>query len=316
MNKVKLIIFVFLFFTTGCLNYTELNDIGIINSIGINKKGNNYIININMLTPTEKDLQNNNVYEIESNSLNEAFDKLYLKTSKQTNLSHLELLILSNNLTKDDYDNIKDFFINRTDSRNTFNVIMLENYTRENVFKFTQEEINNLISTNNSEDGLVSPKSFDEMLEDILSIKISYIPLIEIHENMNILGYKSIYEKNKTLSKKESIAYNFITNKIKRATIVDNETNIKIDKSITNIKINKDIITININSTIMSNDSNQSITEKYNKLLKSYINDFINKYYQDYFYKLIEKYTYNKYKAKDIKFIINIKSKYNMEVYK
>ena len=94
MKKINLVIILILIFLTGCLNYTELNDIAIINTIGINKINNEFIININMLTPTKKDLDSNKSFKIKSKNISEAFDKLYLQTSKDINLSHLELLVL------------------------------------------------------------------------------------------------------------------------------------------------------------------------------------------------------------------------------
>ena len=315
MKKINLLIILILICTTGCLNYTELNDIGIINTIGINKEDNNYIIDINMLTPTEKDLEKDKVYQIEAKSLNEAFDKLYLKTSKKINLSHLELMILSNNLNKYDYDNLKDFFINRTDTRNTFNVVILENYNSDNLFLYTQEEINNLILTNYLEDGLVSQKTFDELIEDILSIQESYLPAIEINKDMTILGYQKVYKNNKLLSKEDSIAYNFITNKINKCIISDKDTNIRINKSNTIIDISKNIITININSTILTNESNNNIKDKYNKIMKAYIENLLKNNDLELFKDLIKKHNHNK-SITNIKYKINIKSKYNMEVYK
>ena len=106
MKKIKYIIIVILFTLTGCLNYVELNDIGIINVIGIDKDNDGYVININMVTPTGDDLEKSTTYEVFASTLEEAFDRLYLLTSKKINLSHLELVMFSKNLDKTDYKNI------------------------------------------------------------------------------------------------------------------------------------------------------------------------------------------------------------------
>ena len=81
MKKIKYIIIVILFTLTGCLNYVELNDIGIINVIGIDKDNDGYVININMVTPTGDDLEKSTTYEVFASTLEEAFDRLYLLKS-------------------------------------------------------------------------------------------------------------------------------------------------------------------------------------------------------------------------------------------
>lgn len=318
MNKIKyIIITLVLTITTGCLNYIELNDIGIINTIGIDKKEEKYIIDINMLTPTINNSEENTTYEVIASTLEEAFDKLYLLTSKNINLSHLELILLSKNLNSNDYDNITKFFLNRDDSRNTFPIIIVENYKSENIFKHTADEINSLIETNSKDDGIVSKKTFDELSEDIININISYVPTIKIDENIEILGYRSIYSENKLLSMRESISYNFLTNRISKCNLVDENLNIKIDQSITTMSINKNKIKITINSTLNNYTDRSDITDFYNKTLKTYLEEFIENNDLEYLRDLIKKYNYNYYKNhkdENIKFKVIVESKLNKEV--
>lgn len=319
MKKIKILLIIILITLTGCLNYTELNDIGVINTIGISKTNDNYIINVNMLTPTTNNLEKNKPYKTEAPSLNQAFDKLYLLTSKNINLSHLELLILDPKLKKEDYDNIKEFFLNRIESRNTFKTVIVENYDDKNIFKYTSEEINSLITTNTKEDGIVISKTFDEILEDILNTSISYIPTININNNIEILGYRSIYKEEKLLSLKESLSYNFLTNKINKCNLVDDNLNIKVDKTNTSIKINKNNITLKITSTLTNYGKIENIENIYNETIKKYLYDFVNTNDIEYFWNLIKKYDYNYYKNKKenkINFKIDISSKENKEAYK
>jgi len=316
MKKINSLIILLLFFITGCTNYTDINDIGIINTLGIDKNDKNYIININMLTPNIDNLEKNKTYQVEAPSLNEAFDKLYLLTSKDINLSHLELLIISNKIKKDDYDNISSFFLNREDSRNNFNVVILENYKKETIFKFDSKDINSLIKTNHNEDGIIAPKTFDEVIEDILNINISYIPTINIKENIEILGYRSIYKEEKLLTLRESISYNFLTNKIIKCNLVDENLNIKIDKSTTTLQVNKNKISINIDSTLTNYGKSKEPVKEYNYILKKYISEYLENNNLEYFFNIIKKYNYKYYKNKNdkkIDFDIIIEGKLNKE---
>lgn len=318
MKRLKYILVLISFILTGCLNYVELNDIGIINVIGIDKNNNGYIININMLTPTTDLLNKSTTYEVESKTLEEAFDKLYLLTSKKINLSHLELVMFSKSLEKKDYNNITRFFLNRNDSRNTFPTVIVENYDKNKIFNITANDINSLIETNSKDDGIVSVKTFDELTEDILNLNISYIPCIKINDKVEILGYRSIYEESKLLTIKESISYNFLINKISKCNFVDEVINIKIDSSNTKIAINQNKITINISSILTNYANKKDVTEFYNDTLLKYLEEFLESNNLNYFYNLIKKYDYNYYKNNkniDIEFKINIESKLNKEVW-
>lgn len=309
MNKIiKIALLIFLILLTGCINYTELNNIAIIDSIGISYVDNNYILDVNMISKNDNDKTN---YRTTSKSLENAFDKIYTLTSKKTNLSHIELLLLDENLNKENYDNIIKFINNQIDSRNTFNVVMLKNYSKTDINKINALEINNLIDTNNKYDGLVKKKTIDEMISDILNDKESYIPIINIDKEIEILGYERIYTNKIILSKEDSIAYNFITDKINKCNLVTNDLNIIIDSSKTTYKINKNEITFSIFSTIY-NYNEDNIKNNYEKLINKYINDYLkNNINSLYFKNLIKKHNYEYYKNnknKSIKYKIIIKA--------
>ena len=312
-NKILIIfaILVTLFTTTSCINYAELNEIGIINSMGINKKNDKYIINVNMLTPNENSINKSIKYETSGSSITDAFNNLYLTTSKKVNLSHIELLILSKNLEKEDYINIKDFFLSQKNSRNNFNIIILENYSESNIFKYNTIDINNLIVTNSKEMGIVFPKTFDEVIQDILNINKSYIPTIKIEKEIKILGYRIVFNDEKLLSVEESNTFNFLLNKINKCNFTYKNTNIKVESNITRIDINNNIININIFSTI-SGETKEYLNGIYINILKDHINKFINNNDLEYFYNLVKKYNKNnKYTKNNLVFNININPKTN-----
>lgn len=304
MKKIIFLLVSVLFLTTGCISYTELNDIGIVNAIGIDKINNKYEITINMLIPEGDNIEQTKQFKTSSTNLDEAINNLYSKSLRKIYLSHVDLLLLSDNLEKNDYDDIINLFFNRNDSRNTFSTVIVKDYNTKNIFKTKPDNINSLIKVNSEENGLVKIKQFDEIVKDILEKDISYVPIIELKEEPNILGYKSIYSNNKILSNKESLAYNFITNNINQATIISKKENInfKINSSITNIKVKENNINIDINSniTILSNDTNiknqKEIKNIYEKELKDIINNYIENNELSYFYNLVKKYDYNYYK--------------------
>ena len=57
MKYIKLILLLLvIFLTTGCVSYTELNELGIIDMILIDKDNDNYIVTINMITPSKDEI--------------------------------------------------------------------------------------------------------------------------------------------------------------------------------------------------------------------------------------------------------------------
>lgn len=298
--KKFILIFILLLFITGCVSYSDLNELGIIDMIVIDKINNEYVVSINMLLPTENDLENKKNYMSKNSSLNECINQLYLSTTKKISFSHLELLILTPNLEKNDYDEIINLFLNRVDSRNTFNTVIIDN--TDKILNYKSKDINDLININNEHEGTVSIKQFDQIIKDILEFDISYIPKIKIEDEIIIEGYQSVYYQNKLLSQEESIGYNLITNKITKLLFTVDEIGFITEQALTNIKVNNNKITININTTyqITNNDSNTNndneIEKKYKEEIKKYIMCYLNNNPHNYFYNLIKKHDYKYFK--------------------
>lgn len=320
MIKIKKLIILFIFillFIPGCINYTELNDIGIVNMIGINKIDKNYEVTINMIIPTNDNKNNTKSFKVKAPSLDLCFNNLYEKSLRKISLSHLDLLLLSPTLEKKDYDEVINLFLNRSDSRNTFSTVILKNYKDINNLNLIPEDINSLLKVNNKEFGITQTKQFDEVVKEILELKESFIPLIEINKDINILGYMGIYNIDKTLNKKESLALGFITNNINNTYILnkDNDINFKVNSNITRIKINKNNIKIIINSniSILSNGNNIKDTKKLENIYKEELTNMLDNYIKNnshkYFYNLVEKYEnsfYKNNKLKKLNFIYEI----------
>lgn len=307
-----LLILLFSFTLTGCVSYSELNELGIIDMVLIDKEEDNYKVTINMLIPKEDDLENSKIYTATSTSLNECLNQLYLSSTKKISFSHLELLVLTPNIERRDYDKITNLFLKRVDSRNTFSTIITS--TPDKLLKYQSKDINNLININSEEEGIVTIKQFDSIIKDILEMGISYVPRVKIEEDIIIEGYQSIYEENKLLSKEESIGYNFITNQITESLFTEDNIGFKITNSRTDLKVNKNKITIKVTSTyqIMSNSSikDKEKTEKiYNQKIKEYLNAFLKNNPYHYFYQLIEKFNYPYYHSHN-----NIKLEFSIQL--
>ena len=307
-------------FIAGCSSYVELNDIGIVNMVGISKNKDNYVVNINMIIPLEDGKNRIKSYSSEDKNLSKAINKLYEKSLRKIYLSHVDLLILSDNLDKNDYLNIINLFLNRNDSRNTFSTVVAKDYDVNSISKVDPDDINSLLEVVSKDSGTTKLKQFDEMVQDILEYNSSYVPYLDINKEDAVLGYKKVYSSFKNITKKDSIAYNFITNNITSTNLVsEDKINFHINKNNTKVMINNNTITININSDINIENYNNKLSDNdykkiYSELISNYLDDFIKGNDLDYFYNLIKKYNYSYYvnhKDIDINFKYKITSSIN-----
>lgn len=289
MKKTKLVIFILfigliLIVITGCSN-NEINNIMIIDSIGIDKDNDKYLMSFNTYIGDDK----YEVITIKVDSLDKSFEDIYLQANKKIYLSHLNLLFLSSNLDNLDITNIINTFNNKSDLRGSFQVIMVDDYNKD-ILKENSLDIINLIKNNHHEIGSISPTSFNNIVSNYLDMGISYIPVI--NHNLNIIGTHSLFDEYSFYNIDESKYLNLVLDKSNDLILnIDNEE-VKVRDIDIFYQINNSNIKIKIYMKYISNL--EEIT------IKNYILDNINKFLNseinlNYFKSLIKKYDYSNY---------------------
>lgn len=286
MKKILILFLSTLFILTGCTNYTELNDLSIINEIGIEKENSIYKVTISVVDTNHYENDDNykkNIYEATGMNLTDAFNNLYLYLDKEIYIHHLETLLLSNTLNHEDIDNINTYFNNIKNNRNSFTLVYTDSSIKDVLS--TDKSINSLIETNSNNYFLVYPLTYETYLKTLYEKKYSFIPTIRYTDkDLTVVGYSYFY-KNKhinLLTQEDNLSYNIINNHI-------NTINLSIDKNYysissldTTLNINSNKTNINISSLIYSKDTDY--INKYNTYIKKIIDNFINKYgyYKEY----------------------------------
>ena len=119
----KIIILLTILFLTGC-DYKELNDLGIVSSIGIDKKDDSFKICLEVLN-TDKKNSKNIIYYSSGKTLNEAINKVNNKSYKKIYGGHLNQIIVSEEATND-FDHIIDTFIRLTEVKDEIDMFISE----------------------------------------------------------------------------------------------------------------------------------------------------------------------------------------------
>ena len=118
------------------------------------------------------------------------------------------------------------------------------------------------------------------------NFNLSYIPVII---NNEVVGYKTIYEEEKLLSKDESITLNFIFNKINNISLLINDKSEKLEDCSSIYKNDNNNLSLTI--TCSYHGKNEKEIKHY---LENNINSFLNNNKNNYFNYLKEKYGINK----------------------
>ena len=192
MKKVIIIIIaiITLVYVNGGQNYTELNDLAIIKSIGIDYENNKYTLYAEIIDEiTQNNLPKTKVIKSSDNNIKNVFNdiKLYL--------SHIDLLIISETLNNNNYQEIIDYFLESKEIRNDFMCVFSNEI--ENVLENSKyDEVEEIITTNKDSKNIINV-TFEEIIKDFLnkkSFKASYITYDnEIKFTNNVL-----YQNNKT----------------------------------------------------------------------------------------------------------------------
>ena len=259
---MKKIFILFILLLSGCSDYKELNNLAIVNTIGIDKKDNNYKLCIEVLN-TDKENGKNKIYYSTGKTINEAINKVNNKSPKIIYGGHLDKIIVSKDILNDKKIDIVDSFFRLTEVKDEFDFFVTKDNDACDIVKSLSKLPNNSSSRlqkNSKENRSTSSyTNIDVFISNYLKTGIDpVISVLNIKDNEVYIDNIAITKNGKVikyLDTKESIGYNLIRNEIDKISIPisykDKYSTIKINKSTTKNKViknnNKYIIEININ---------------------------------------------------------------------
>ena len=293
MKKI-LIIILTLLLCTGCFDYKEINDLAIINAIGVDYENDEYVITLEILNDQiDKDSSKITSYTKvgHGKNLTSAIENAADKLSKQLIFNHIKLMILSKSIIEEKFENIIDLFLRNTYFRENFYVISATKNKPETLLNHTTNEapIASTAITDTLESIRYSSntnvlKKFDEMVEEVITYGIdTCFSNITLKDNEFIVDGMSIfnnYSYKSNLSNEYVKIYNLLTDNFDRPTYTINYDNLSFTTAINNGKINAEIksgtinVTGNLMGRIIDNDPKYNIRDPKN--LEKIDNDFTN----------------------------------------
>lgn len=299
MKKI-LILIMLLFTLTGCYDYKEINDLAIISAIGVDYQDEAYITTLEVLNDNEeKDSAKLTSYikigtgKTLTSAVEDAADKL----PKQVTLNHVKLMILSNSIASEKFQNIMDFFLRNTYFRENFYVVSSMDNAPDEVLATTTENspiasiaITSILENMDYSSNTNILKKFNEINEEIITFGtdtcFSNITLDDKDFLVDGMVIFSNYDYKGKLASEEVKLYNILRNNFDRPSISKDYEGKFFTVAINdgNTKLNIDKGYINITGTLMGrildNEVNFNIKKKdvLAQLDKDFSNELNNKF--------------------------------------
>lgn len=240
-RKKWLWLFPMFFLLTGCYNYRELNDLGIVSAVSIAKEEDEYVLTVEVVNPKkQQDSSSANepdfvIYTSKGKSLQEAFRKVVKESPSKLYGGQIDILIINEDTAKEDLSSVMGFFARDPEIRSEFYVLIGKS---EDVLKVTTPLIN--VSSQNILDSLKANNQYygaSNLItyHDLISVYLNKrqeiaLPTIESigntevgedienisstkSESNSIISSMAVFKDNQLvgyLSEQESIFYNVV----------------------------------------------------------------------------------------------------------
>lgn len=213
MKKIILILSIIIM-CTGCWNYKELTELGIVSAMAISKEEDKYIIDIqlvNIVEAGDKGVPESPISVIsgEGKTIAEAIRSINMKTSKVFFSSNMEYMIIDKSVTNENLKEVLDFLARDTKlSLNFLIVTATEDNPKDVLAALSQFNLNpasnisELIRRSEGRYGASTSITFKDYLAKYLAKGIT-----PVYPNIHLIGKVEEAEDNETLKESDTNDY-------------------------------------------------------------------------------------------------------------
>ena len=183
MRRIIIAISLLSIFLCGCQGKEEINNLSIVNAIGIEVNDNNeFDISIQILDTTknntdeQENLKKTIVYTSQGSNISEALSGTTLKSPKRLYLGHLSLLVVGEELAKENIDRITDFFLRNNKVGKNFSVMISKETSPKEILEqlegensFPTGNILGSVEVSSILEGNSSNVKFTKFMQDLVS---------------------------------------------------------------------------------------------------------------------------------------------------
>lgn len=223
MKKYILVFIILVIYFGGLNSVRELTDLAIVKAVGIDMDENGeYIVSAIVVDTKNKEGKNEGiVYYSKGKSVHEAARNMIDISPKKLYIAHMESLIVSEDIAKDNLENTLDFFIRDNEGSNSFFLfIAKDNTSLEYIEKINEEEIDlvSFLKSTQKYKGNANLKTLNDILKVFLekgmSLCVNVLSMKEDNVAINNMAYFKDEVMAGYLSEEESKMYNTVINEV------------------------------------------------------------------------------------------------------
>lgn len=276
MKKMIIPILVLLLLT-GYTPYVEVNDLVIVDMIGLEKVNDKYLLTVNTIKEEKTDNATKSIYQVstfEGNSLGSIFLKAKKINNKKAYYGHLKLVVFQSKLLDEE---IINYFQKQFTQMNY--LIVGTNSDIKSLFKKydSSSKIIKEINKKRIDDANIYLSTFEDYLKDIVNKKReSTLPIISLDNGLTTTGLE-VYKKNILIDAKQAKINYLLNNKLTsfhQEITIDNKS---YEVEFNNVKsmLIKDTVTIAMDISSSDINNSKKLINSIKKLFKKEINEFL-----------------------------------------
>lgn len=211
----KLILLICCLLLCGCYDYTELNDISIVNGIGIDYQNDEYIVSLEIVKNNKSESSNEMSTEIVTGKdkvLAKAFNKAELNSEKKTMMEQVSLILVGQSLAKKGIEEFSDYIIRDTEISNNINMIVCKDPASLLSTKIENDSLSNVIVSmiNNKS------KSDDSQSSDLVAMNLVNkrkdiaLPFVESEDEEIKINEIAYFKDGTMVDTMDDRMYNFL----------------------------------------------------------------------------------------------------------
>lgn len=275
--KKMIIPILILLLLTGYTPYVEVNDLVIVDMIGLEKVNNKYLLTVNTIKEEKTDNATKSIYQVstfEGNSLGSIFLKAKKINNKKAYYGHLKLVVFQSGLLDKE---IINYFQKQFTQMNY--LIVGTNSDIKSLFK-KYDSSNKIIKEINKkriDDANIYLSTFEDYLKDIVNKKReSTIPIISLDKSLTTTGLE-VYQKNILIDAKQAKINYLLNNKLTsfHQEITINNKSYEVEFNNVKSMLVKDTVTIAMDISSSDINNSKKLTNAIKKLFKKEINEFL-----------------------------------------